>query len=166
MKKITKIAVAAVLAGASLSASAWWGWGGPWSGGPWGYGYPGYAYPAYGYAPVYGVPAYGYGHAPVVGAPWGAPADPFGMQDEDFFKTPEMPARYKEMMEQSEAEREQAKKLSEARMAAAQKKAEADKAAMDARRQAWQDEVAKRAPIMGMPAPFEAPAAPVTPAAE
>ncbi len=156
MKKIVKFVTAAVLAGASLSTNAWWGWG-PYGHPGWGYA-PAYAVPAYGYAAV---PAYGY--APL--APWGAApfgatpfaADPFGANTKDFFKAPEMPARFRESMEQSTAKREQARKLSEARMAAAQKKAEADKAAMDERRKAWHEATAKRTPY-GVHAPFAAPA--------
>ncbi len=155
MKKIVKFVTVAVIASASLSANAWWGWG-PYGHPGWGYA-PAYAVPAYGYAPV--VP----GYAPL--APWGvAPyganpfvADPFGTNTEDFFKAPEMPARFRESMEQSTAEREQARKLSEARMAAAQQKANADKAAMDERRKAWREATAKRIPY-DMGTPFSAPA--------
>jgi hypothetical protein len=177
MNKILTLAAAATLAGASLSAGAWWG--------PYGVPYWG------GYAPLYAAPAvtpwYGYGitqeqlqalaarqrqaaeHWTKAGyGPWGAL--PFSGAPGDFLDNPFMTPDARALFQRSEAERRQMLKEDEARQAAFRARVAAQKAAMDTRRTAWLKAVAAYNPYppYGLPAEaaVKAPAEPAqTPSA-
>jgi len=182
MKKSVKLAVAAVLIGASLSAGAWWG--GPYGAPPyWG-----------GYAPLYGppvAPAYGYGltqeqlnewaarqqeaveqRAQVGYAPWGyGPSAPWGAgpsfgEPGDFSNGPAMAPNTEEMFRQFQVTREQALKASEARRAAFRARVVAQRAAMEARRAAWREAVGTYPQVVAPPATDEPADAPEQAAAE
>jgi hypothetical protein len=175
MKKIVSIGAAAVLAGVSLAAGAWWG---PYNAPYWG-----------GYAPLYGPPVvapYGYGltqdqlkemasqqqkaveQLPKVGyapfgygpfAPWGGA--PYFGRGGDFLNTPFMTPDVREMFRRSEVERAQALQESAARRAAFRARVEAQRAAMEARRAAWLANIGRYAPEAAVPAEVASEAEPV-----
>lgn len=166
MKKILKFAAAAVLAGMTFTASAWWGWGGPWGGPGWGgpWGGPGwggyYPYDGYGYAPVLVAPPVVAPQGANAFAPWGA--DPFASDFGSFPEAPAMSEDFEKRVKESEAEREQARAASAARAEASRKAAEARRAEMAAQSQAFRDSMGGMSGMGGYPAfpaaPFSAPA--------